>query len=76
MTHVVSCGGPLLNMGHCLEKAGEICRGYGYTILNKEGGELPASPDAMPTGGLPDMPKSASDLTKFPDRQIYIRCNG
>ncbi|NTV95251.1 MAG: hypothetical protein HGA75_07500 [Thiobacillus sp.] len=75
-THVVSCGGPLLNMGHCLEKAGAICRGYGYTILNKEGGELPASPDAIPTGGLPDMPKSASDLTNFQGRTLYIRCNG
>lgn len=76
MTHVVSCGGPLLNMGHCLEKAGEVCRGYGYTILNQEGGELPASPDAMPTGGLPDVPKSMSGLTRFQSRQLYIRCNG
>lgn len=76
MTHVVSCGGPLLNMGHCLEKAGEICRGYGYTIINQEGGELPASPDAIPTGGLPDVPRSMSGLDHYQGRRLYIRCNG
>lgn len=75
-THVVSCGGPLLNMGHCLEKAGAICRGYGYTVLNHEGGDLPGTEDAIPTGGLPDLPASAAELTKFPSRRLYIRCNG
>ncbi|TCJ11882.1 hypothetical protein EZJ19_13815 [Parasulfuritortus cantonensis] len=76
MTHVISCSGPLLNMGHCLEKAGEVCRGYGYTILNVEGGELPASADAMPTGGLPDVPTSTSGLLDFKARKLYVRCNG
>lgn len=70
-THVVSCGGPFLNFGHCLEKAGDICGGYGYTILNKAGGELPP-PEAMPSGGGPDMPKSLMD---FSPRQLHIRCN-
>lgn len=75
-THVVSCGGPFLNMGNCIEKAGEICRGYGYTVLDKAGGELPASPDAMPTGGWPDIPASAADLGHYHGRKLYIRCNG
>lgn len=74
-THVVSCGGPLLNMGHCLEKAGAICRGYGYTIINQAGGEIPPT-GAIPTGGLPDVPKAAADLGHYPSRKLYIRCNG
>jgi len=73
--HVVGCGGPLLNMGHCLEKAGDICGGYGYTILNKAGGELPASATAIPTGGGPDLPGSWSELTDFQERKLLIRCN-
>jgi hypothetical protein len=76
LTHVVDCSLPLLNFGHCLEKAGEVCRGYGYTILNQAGGVPPAAPDAMPTGGLPGLPKSFSDLTDFQARKLYIRCNG
>lgn len=75
-TYVVSCGGPFLNMGHCLEKAGDICRGYGYTVLDKAGGTLPASADALPTGGWPDMPGSAADLTHIQTRKLYVRCNG
>jgi hypothetical protein len=75
VTHVVSCGGPLLNMGHCQEKAGAICRGRGYTVLNSQGGELPASPNAMPTGGAPDLPKSLGAMMDYPQRKLFIRCN-
>jgi hypothetical protein len=74
-TYVVSCGGPFLNMGHCLERAGELCRGRGYTILNKKGGELPASPNPIPTGGLPDIPQSMADLQEYPERKLFIKCN-
>jgi hypothetical protein len=74
-TYVVSCGGPFLNMGHCLERAGGICRGRGYTILNKSGGELPASPNAIPTGGLPDIPQSKADMQAYQERKLFIRCN-
>lgn len=74
MTHVVSCGGPLLNMGHCLEKAGDICGGRGYDVLDKVGGQLPDSPNAMPTGGLPDFPKSMERLNDYPERKLYIKC--
>lgn len=73
MAHVVSCGGPLLNMGHCLEKAGEVCGGRGYVVLNSEGGELPTSPNAIPTGGLPSIPSSQS-LEDYPHRKLFIRC--
>lgn len=75
MAHVVSCGGPLLNMGHCLEKAGEVCGGRGYVVLNKSGGELPDSPNAIPTGGLPDLPNAASNLDEYPKRKLFIKCN-
>lgn len=75
MAHVVSCGGPLLNMGHCLEKAGDICGGRGYVVLNKAGGDLPASANAIPTGGLPDMPGDMSGLRDYPARKLFIKCN-
>lgn len=75
LAHVVSCGGPLLNMGHCLEKAGNLCAGRGYVVLNKAGGELPNSPNAMPTGGLPDLPKSMEALKEYPERKLLIKCN-
>ncbi|MCP5276794.1 MAG: hypothetical protein H6935_00325 [Thiobacillus sp.] len=73
MAHVVSCGGPLLNMGHCVEKAGAVCGGRGYRILNATGGELPATPNAIPTGGLPHMPTSG--LSDFAERKLFIMCN-
>lgn len=75
LTHVVSCGGPLLNMGHCQEKAGAVCGGRGYVVLNKSGGELPASANAIPTGGLPDLPQSMAGLKEYPERKLFIRCN-
>jgi len=75
LTHVVSCGGPLLNMGHCQEKAGDICGGRGYVVLNKSGGDLPNSKNAIPTGGLPDLPRSMSDMQEFPERKLFIKCN-
>ncbi|MEW5771546.1 MAG: hypothetical protein AB1831_14435 [Pseudomonadota bacterium] len=74
LTHVVGCGGPFLNMGHCVEKAGEVCGGRGYTVLNAVGGELP-KPNAMPTGGLPDIPNAAADLKAAPERKLLIKCN-
>ena len=77
MTHVVRCGGPFLNMGHCIEKAGEICGGRSYTVLNAQGGELPKDPNAIPTGGLPAMPDSMDKFkTDFTaDRRLYIKCH-
>lgn len=75
MAHVVSCGGPLLNMGHCLEKAGEICGGRGYVVLNKEGAELPSSANAIPTGGLPDLSGAMSSLEDYSKRKLFIKCH-
>ncbi|HNQ03606.1 MAG TPA: hypothetical protein PKH69_03235 [Thiobacillaceae bacterium] len=75
MTHVVGCGGPLLNMGHCLEKAGKICGGRGYAILNSTGEALPASPNAIPTGGLPDLSRGMEILRDSPQRKLYIKCH-
>jgi hypothetical protein len=75
INHVVSCGGPFLNMGHCLERAGRVCAGRGYQVLNKVGGELPNQPHAMPTGGAPDIPASFSQLKQYPGRKLLIRCN-
>jgi len=77
MTHVVSCGGPILNMGHCIEKAGEICGARSYTVLNAQGGEVPKDPNTIPTGGLPDIPKSMDKVkTDFSAaRTLYIKCH-
>ena len=77
VTHVVSCGGPLLNLGHCQEKAGEVCGGRGYTVLNVQGGELPKDPNAIPSGGLPDIPESMDKFkTDFTaERKLYIKCH-
>ena len=72
--YVVSCGGPMLNMGHCVEKAGEICLGRGYRVVNHLGEPLPEA-NAMPTGGLPDIPKSMQALKDFPERKLFIKCN-
>ena len=74
-TTVISCGGPLLNMGHCLEEAGNVCRGRGYRILNHSGGDLPASPEAIPSGGLPTVPLSRDEWSRYNKRQLYIQCN-
>lgn len=73
MTHVVSCGGPLLNMGHCLEKAGDVCGGRGYDVLNKVGGDLPDA-NAIPTGGLPDFAQAMEGVKEYPERKLYIKC--
>jgi hypothetical protein len=75
VVHEISCGGPFLNLGHCLEQAGETCFGRGYRVLNSEGGELPKDPNALPTGGLPDIPASTEQLGKWPKRRVLVRCN-
>jgi len=75
LAHVVSCGGPLLNMGHCREKAGELCGGRGYRVVNQVGGESQVSPDAIPSGGGPNMPESLSSMVKFQSRKLFIKCN-
>jgi len=72
--YVVSCGGPMLNMGHCVEKAGEICMGRGFRVVNHLGEALPDA-NAMPTGGLPDLPKSMQELGEYPKRKLLIKCN-
>lgn len=74
-SHVISCGGPLLNMGHCLEKAGEVCSGYGYTIIKREGDAQTDAAKGIPSGGGPDMPKSMSGLKDYQERKLHIRCN-
>jgi hypothetical protein len=73
-SHVISCGGPFLNMGHCIEKAGEVCGGYGYTIINREGDAQPAAAKSIPSGGGPDVP-AMSGLKDYQERKLYIRCN-
>lgn len=30
----INCGGAVMNYGHCLEKAGEICGARGYMVVN------------------------------------------
>lgn len=76
MTHVISCGGPFLDMGHCLEKAGEVCRGRGYQVLNSAGDSVPDPALAVvPGGGMPNVPLSYSALTRYPKRKLHIKCN-
>jgi len=74
LTHVVGCGGPFLNMGHCQERAARICGGRGYVVLNSQGGELPLQ-HAMPTGGLPTIPTSLEQFKDSQPRKLLIRCN-
>ncbi len=79
VNYVVHCGGPMLNFGSCLEKAGDICRGRGYKVLDHEGGQLPGSPTAMPPAGpfesalKGETGKAA--VEKYEIRKLYIRCN-
>ena len=73
MTHVVSCGGSLLSMDHCLEKAGEVCAGRGYEILAREGDDASAD-RAVPGGGLPVLPRTAEEAGSYPERRLHIRC--
>lgn len=75
MAYVVSCGGPLLNMGHCQEKAGELCGGRGFRVVNQVGGDPRAAPDAIPSGGAPNLPESLSSVLKFESRKLFIKCN-
>lgn len=74
LTHVVSCGGPFLTLGHCQERAARICGGRGYVVLNSQGGELPPQ-HAMPSGGLPTIPTSLEQLKAGQPRKLLIRCN-
>jgi hypothetical protein len=75
LAHVVSCGGPVLNQGHCLEKAGALCGGRGFRVVDQEGAELPVKLDAMPTGGLPNLPASWSSLISYESRKLLIKCH-
>ncbi len=47
----IDSSGPHLSFGHCVAKAGEICR-HGYTVLKAEGGTVPANAAALTGGGL------------------------
>lgn len=80
INYVINCSGAASNFGACLDKAGDICRGRGYRVLDYEGGQLPASVTAMPKDTLLDMLTRAEALPPSPDgkieiRKLYIRCN-
>jgi len=80
LTQVISCGGPLLDMGHCIEKAGEVCAGRGYAVINKTTGNERVetsheSHKTIPGGGWPKLPTSLAELKQFEDRQLHIKCH-
>mgnify|MGYP005840582721 CR=1 FL=1 len=65
---VIDCSGPHLGFGHCVAKAGEVCR-YGYTLLKAEGGSMPASAADVTGGGLLDM------SGRMETRRLLVRCH-
>ncbi len=75
----IGCSGPLLNLRSCLAKAGEVCRGRGYKVLDYEGVQPPASTTALPPPGLIEQAirgeLNQEALNKFEIRKLYIRCH-
>jgi hypothetical protein len=39
--HSISCDGSAVGMNVCFEKAGELCQGRGYYLVNREGQTIP-----------------------------------
>ena len=39
--HSISCDGSAVGMNVCFEKAGELCQGRGYDLVNREGQAIP-----------------------------------
>lgn len=79
LNYVVNCSGPAANFAACMDKAGDICRGRGYRVLDVEGGEPPVSPETMPPPGVIEAAIKGQigkeELKKFEVRKLYIRCN-
>lgn len=78
LNRLIDCSGPTMTFGHCIEKAGDVCGGRGFTVLGQKGGELPKSNAELPTGGLLDTSIKYEDgklSLPFEGRKLYIRCN-
>lgn len=79
LNYEIGCSGPLLNLRSCLAKAGEVCRGRGYKVLDYEGVQPPAASTALPPPGLIEQAirggLNQEALNKFEIRKLYIRCH-
>ncbi|NWG32569.1 MAG: hypothetical protein HXY29_13910 [Rhodocyclaceae bacterium] len=72
----INCGGALMNFGHCLEKAGEICGDKGYLVVNQQGEAVPFS---IASGGYGANTLSASggfyaQSGTIVTRNLFIKC--
>jgi hypothetical protein len=51
--HSISCDGSAVGMNVCFEKAGELCGGRGYDLVNREGQIVPfGTASVSPKGGF------------------------
>jgi hypothetical protein len=74
--HAISCNGARLNMGDCIEKAGEICGSSGYTIVDERGS---ISPFYAASGGFKsDQKTSGGGYTAIAgasaSRSMFVKC--
>lgn len=72
----INCGGAVMNYGHCLEKAGEICGARGYLVVNQQGDAVPFSTAG---GGFGATPYAASgsfygQSGAIVTRNLFVKC--
>ncbi len=74
--HNITCSGAVMNYGHCLEKAGEICGTSGYLVVSQQGDAVPFS---TATGGFGANTQTASggfysQSGTIVTRNLFIKC--
>jgi hypothetical protein len=72
----INCGGAVMNYGHCLEKAGDICGARGYLVVNQQGDAVPFSTAG---GGFGATSQAASggfyaQSGAIVTRNLFIKC--
>lgn len=73
----ISCNGSWFSMGDCINRAGELCKDKGYTVINQNGEALPF---AMSNGGFSSNAYGASggynsQSGVVVNRDLFVKCN-
>lgn len=71
--HHVTCGGSWFSMGDCVQRAGEICGGGGYTVMGQNGETIPYS--IMTAYGNNAVVGMSSSSGAIVQRDLFIKCN-
>jgi len=64
----IQCDGTANSISNCFQKAGELCRSKGYSLLNREGEMVPFGTSTGAQGA------NVTQAGAFVSRTLFIKC--